>query len=66
MNNKSESDLPKIGAPATRAVNGMGITRLSQFTKFTEDEIMQLHGMGPKAMGILKKALAEKGLQFKK
>lgn len=60
------NDLPKIGAPATRAVNGIGITRLEQFTKYSEDEIMQLHGMGPNAMNVIKQALSEKGLSFKK
>lgn len=59
------NDIPKISAPATRAITGFGITMLEQFNKYTEDEIMQLHGMGPKAMGILKQALKEKELSFK-
>jgi predicted Fe-Mo cluster-binding NifX family protein len=58
-------DLPKISGPATRALHGAGYKRLEDLTKATEAEIMALHGMGPKAMGILKAAMAERGLAFK-
>lgn len=58
------SDLPKISSPALRALNSVGITRLDQLVQFSEAEIAKLHGMGPKALGILKTALAEKGLDF--
>ena len=58
------SDLPRIGQPATQALAGIGIQRLAQLTSFSEDEIKQLHGMGPKALGLLRQALAEKGLSF--
>jgi uncharacterized protein YdhG (YjbR/CyaY superfamily) len=59
------SDLPKIGAPATRALKAAGYFRLEQLTKITEAEMGQLHGMGPKALGILRESLKEKGLSFK-
>jgi uncharacterized protein YdhG (YjbR/CyaY superfamily) len=62
---KSESDLPKIGAPATRALEIAGYTNLKQLTRVTEAEIVQLHGMGPKALGILREALKAEGLSFK-
>jgi uncharacterized protein YdhG (YjbR/CyaY superfamily) len=62
---KSESDLPKIGAPATRALEIAGYTTLKQLTRVTEAEIVQLHGMGPKALGILREALKAEGLSFK-
>ncbi|HEX8703515.1 MAG TPA: DNA-binding protein [Myxococcaceae bacterium] len=63
---KSEPDdsLPKIGKPATRALAQVGITRLSQVTQVTRKELGQLHGVGPKALGILEKALAEQGKSF--
>lgn len=60
-----ESNLPKIGQPATRALAGAGIQKLEQLTRFSETEIMQLHGMGPKALGLLRQALADRGLSFK-
>lgn len=61
---KQESDLPKIGQPAVRALAGIGVQRLEQLTGFRESELRQLHGMGPKALGILRQALAERGLAF--
>ena len=59
------TDLPKIGGPATRALNGAGYTRLEQLTQVTEAELMALHGFGPKALHILKEALAERGWSLK-
>jgi len=60
-----ESDLPKsIGRPATNALLAAGYTRLEQLTHVREVDIKQLHGVGPKAITILRAALAEKGLSF--
>jgi len=56
---------PKIGAPATRALEAAGYTNLKQLTKVTEAELGQLHGMGPKALGMLSEALKAEGLSFK-
>jgi len=61
---QQESDLPKIGQPAARALAGAGVRRLEQLTSFSEAELKQLHGMGPKALGILREALADRGLSF--
>lgn len=60
-----EDSLPKIGAPATRALAGIGITRLRQLTRVSRAELAELHGMGPKALGILEKALADEELAFR-
>ena len=62
---QSSSDLPKIGSPATRALEAAGYTKLKQLTKVTESELAQLHGMGPKALGILRESLKAQGLSFK-
>jgi len=59
------SMFPKIGAPAMRALEAAGYSRLEQLTKVTEAELGQLHGMGTKALGILRETLKEKGLSFK-
>lgn len=56
--------LPAIGAPATRALHGAGYTRLAQLTSVTEEELLALHGVGPKAIRILREALAEEGKRF--
>jgi hypothetical protein len=60
-----ETDLPKLGAPARRALLGAGYTRLEHLTEVTESEVMRLHGMGPTAMTVLRDALAERGLFFR-
>lgn len=65
MKNRPKTDLPPIGAPATRALNGLAITSLAQLSNYTEKEITDLHGVGPKAIEILRKALDEKKLKFK-
>ena len=61
---KQQSDIPKLAAPAQRALDAAGIKNLKQLTKFTEAQIKELHGMGPNAIGKLRQALAEKGLSF--
>jgi hypothetical protein len=58
-------ELPRIGAPATRALAGIGVTRLSQLTEHRADELLELHGMGPRALGILRQALADQGLSLR-
>jgi predicted Fe-Mo cluster-binding NifX family protein len=57
--------LPKISGPATRALYGAGYKRLEDLTRTTEDAILALHGMGPKAMDTLKAAMTARGLAFK-
>ena len=65
QDNQTNNDFPKIGAPATRALETAGYSRLEQLTKVSEAELGQLHGMGPKALSILRETLKEKGLSFK-
>jgi hypothetical protein len=60
-----EADLPKIAAPATRAIASIGVTRLEQLPEHREPDLRALHGMGPKAIRILREALAAKGLDFR-
>ena len=62
MNNKFGDDFPKIGAPAFRALDGAGISQLSDLTKYTEKELLALHGFGPKALRLLHEALQKRGL----
>lgn len=59
------SDIPtNLAAPARRALAGAGHTTLEHIADITEQELSQLHGMGPKAIGQLRTALAEHGLEF--
>lgn len=64
--NKAGDEIPKIGAPATRALAVTGITRLSQLTRYTEGQMLELHGFGPKALQIVKEKLKENGLSLYK
>jgi hypothetical protein len=58
-------ELPRIGAPATRALAGIGVTRLSQLTEHRAVDPLKLHGMGPRAITILPQALADQGLSVR-
>lgn len=60
------SNLPKIGAPAMRALFGAGINNLKQLEKWSIKELRELHGMGPKALGILQMAMRKRNLSFAK
>jgi hypothetical protein len=59
------TDLPKLAAPARRALLGAGYTRLEHLTELKESDVMKLHGMGPNAMRVLRNALQERGLSFR-
>ncbi len=45
--------LPRIGAPATRALALAGYTRLDQLAGVPRTGLAALHGVGPKALRIL-------------
>jgi hypothetical protein len=61
----NDSNLPEgLAAPALRALAQAGFTRIEQFTTLTEAEISQMHGMGPKAIDLIRIALDAKGLTF--
>lgn len=68
MKNEPQSHAlpPGIGSPAQHALAAAGITRLEQFTTISEAELLKLHGVGPKAVRIIKESLRENGLAFAK
>jgi hypothetical protein len=53
-----------LSQPAQRALANAGYTHLGQLAAVSEAELGKLHGMGPKALGQLREALAEHGLLF--
>ncbi|MBZ2195003.1 hypothetical protein KCQ71_02465 [Ruania sp. N2-46] len=53
-----------IGAPATRALVGAGITTLAQVAERSEPELLALHGVGPRAVRILTDELRRRGLSL--
>lgn len=63
--NMASDELPRIGQPATRALAAIGVTTLSQVKGMTEHELLALHGVGPKAVRILREALAADGHALK-
>lgn len=54
-----------MGEPARRALAAAGITHLEQLADVSESDLMRLHGMGPKAMRVLKTELSARNLSFK-
>jgi hypothetical protein len=66
MDLRSENNLPKLSAPAYRALAGAGYRTLEQLAQVGEAEIERLHGIGPNALRQLRDALAEHGLSFAK
>jgi len=65
MTGTEATDLPKLAAPARRALLAAGYTRLEHLTEAKESEVAKLHGMGPNAMRALCTALQERGLSFR-
>jgi predicted flap endonuclease-1-like 5' DNA nuclease len=58
-------ELPRgIGQPATRALNSEGVTSLEQASAYSEAQLLALHGVGPKAIRVLREAFAEHNLDF--
>ncbi|MGH0427446.1 MULTISPECIES: RNA polymerase alpha subunit C-terminal domain-containing protein [Bacillus] len=57
--------LSLLSSPARNALQHHGIHRIEELSKYSEKEILKLHGMGPASMPKLRNALEEKGLSFK-
>lgn len=65
ITDQKQSDLPKISAPAQRALKNAGITTLEQLKEISKEELLQLHGMGPNTLGKLQEALKAQELSFR-
>ena len=60
------TDLPGgLGAPAERAFAQAGYTRLEQFADVAEKDLLRLHGVGPRAIRVLRTALETHDLSFR-
>ncbi|HMO57372.1 MAG TPA: hypothetical protein PKA05_15050 [Roseiflexaceae bacterium] len=53
-----------IGNPARQALAVAGYTQLEQLVHVREKDLLKLHGVGPKAIAVLRAALAAQGLHF--
>ena len=59
MTDAERGDLPRsIGRPATNALAVVGIRRLDQVAEMTDAELLALHGVGPKAVRLLREEMA--------
>lgn len=56
--------IPRIGAPATRALRAIDVVTLEQVRDLTELELSAMHGVGPVAVQLLREALDERGWTF--
>lgn len=62
----SKNFLDTISAPARRALVGAGITTLKGLARWSEKDLLALHGVGPSALPPLRKTLRRSGLTFTK
>jgi hypothetical protein len=56
---------PGMGGPSLRALHVAGVRSMPELEAWTEADLLALHGMGPRALGILRDALAASGRQFR-
>lgn len=58
-------DLPvAIGKPATRALLAAGLTSMEMVAARSENELLAMHGVGPKAVRILAEELERRGMSL--
>lgn len=55
---------PRTGAPAPRALNTAGYAPIGELEGVPMADVLALHGMGPKGVGALRRAMAEHGWAF--
>ncbi|WP_087872767.1 helix-hairpin-helix domain-containing protein [Arthrobacter globiformis] len=48
--------IPRVGAPATRALNAAGYTTLRGLAGVSSAELSKVHDVGPKALRIIEEA----------
>lgn len=56
MDENGDDALPYIGRPAADALATIGVTKASQLKDFTEKDLLAIHGIGPKAIRMLREA----------
>ena len=66
MKKPVEEMLSIVAAPARRAIENAGIKTPLQLSKYTVEQLLTLHGMGPGSIPKLLKVLKSQGLSFKR
>lgn len=61
-----ETEFPaSIGKVAPRELAVHGVTQFEQLADWSESELLDIHGVGPKAIRILRDELRSRGMSFK-
>jgi len=55
-----------VAKPAQRALAAAGYTSIDQLANAREEDLAGLHGMGTRAIDILREALKQRGKSFRK
>ena len=58
--------LYNLSSPARNALLFEGIDTIEKLSDHTQKEILALHGIGPASLPVLKQALENEGLEFRK
>ncbi len=66
MKKPVEEMLSSVAAPARRAIENAGIKTPLQLSKYTVEQLLTLHGMGPSSIPKLRLVLKSQGLSFKR
>ena len=56
---------PGMSGPSLRALSVAGVRSMSDVARWTRSDLARLHGMGPKALAVLERALAASGGSFR-
>jgi hypothetical protein len=56
---------PGMSGPSLRALSVAGVRSMSDLARWTRADLARLHGMGPKALGVLERALEASGDSFR-
>lgn len=56
---------PEVSGPALRALHHAGVRTVADLASWTEADLAELHGMGPKAVAVPGDALAATGQRFR-
>ena len=55
-----------VGGPALRALRSAGIKSMADLARWSEADLAKLHGMGPKALGVLRAGLEASARSFRR
>jgi DNA-directed RNA polymerase alpha subunit len=58
--------LAKLSSPARNALLHEGIDTLKKLSTYTEKDILNIHGIGPASLPVMRTLLVKEGLSFKK